>query len=64
MKDSIAAVLKQRGKNLTLLIVGGVLVSLIHPETAMAVMSVVSTAVGASFVAENWPVQPQRGFLE
>lgn len=54
MNDQIASIIKQRGKNLTLLVICGTLVSMFHPEVAAAVMAGVCTAVGASFVAENW----------
>ena len=54
MNEQISAILRQRGKNLTLLIACGTLVSLVHPAVAVGVMGGVCTAVGASFVAENW----------
>jgi hypothetical protein len=54
MNDAMATFIKQKGKNITLLIVCGTLVALYHEEAAIAVMTAVSLAVGAPAVAEKW----------
>jgi hypothetical protein len=54
MNEHLASVLRQRGKNLTLLIVIGGIVAVVHKEAAVAVMTAVCLAVGAPAVADNW----------
>lgn len=60
MDARLNAVLKQRGKNITLLIVGGTIVSIVHPEAAAAIMSAVCLAVGAPAVADNWAAKTSQ----
>ena len=54
MNEHIGAFLRQRGKNITLLIVCGTLVALYHEEAAVAGFTAVALAVGAPAVAEKW----------
>lgn len=60
MNEGLTNVFKQQEKNITLLIVCGTLVAVVHPSVAAAVMSGVCTAVGASFVARNWAGKAQK----
>lgn len=54
MNDALLSLARQRGKNITLLVVCGTLVALVHADAAVAVMSAVAVAVGAPAVAETW----------
>jgi hypothetical protein len=54
MNEHLASILRQRGKNLTLLIVCGTAIAWVHADAAIAIFSAVCVAVGAPAVADNW----------
>lgn len=62
MDQALAEFIKQKGKNLTLLIIAGTIISVVHDGAAVAVFSAVCLAVGAPAVAEKWPSSnPKEG---
>ena len=63
MDAQLAALMRQRGKVIALLVVCGTLVSLVHPTTASTVFPSVALAAGALGGMEAWasaqtPAQP------
>ena len=54
MTDNLASVMRQRGKVVTLLVLCGTVVSLVHPESATTIFPSVSLAVGALAGMEAW----------
>lgn len=54
MNAQIATLLKQQGKNITLLIVCGSIVSVVVPTAADTIMSAVCLAVGAPVAVQKW----------
>jgi hypothetical protein len=45
--NDLASIMKQRGKVVTLLVLCGTVVSLVHPESATTIFPSISLAVGA-----------------
>jgi protein-S-isoprenylcysteine O-methyltransferase Ste14 len=54
MSDQIAAIAKQRGKVVVLLVVLGFVQGMVHPETAGSVWPAIGIAVGALAAMEAW----------
>lgn len=54
MNDQIAAIAKQRGKVVVLLVVLGFVQAMVHPETAGSVWPALGLAVGALAAMEAW----------
>lgn len=54
MNEALLSLARQRGKNITLLVLCGTLVAIVHPDSAVPVMSAVALAVGAPAVADLW----------
>lgn len=58
MNDALASFVRQKGKNMTLLIVCGFVIALTHREAAASVFAALCLAVGAPAVAEKWQATP------
>lgn len=54
MTDQLAAIARQRGKVVTLLVVLGFAQAMVHPETASSVWPALGMAVGALAAMEAW----------
>lgn len=52
--NDLAGIMRQRGKVVTLLVVCGTVVSLVHPESATTIFPSISLAVGALAGMEAW----------
>lgn len=54
MNDQVAAIAKQRGKVVALLVICGTAVALVHKEAASAIFAAVAVPVGALAAMEAW----------
>lgn len=54
MTDNLASVMRQRGKVVTLLVLCGTVVSLVHKEAAGTIFQGLALAVGALASMEAW----------
>lgn len=54
MNDRLAAIARQRGKVVALLVVCGTAVALVHKEAAAAIFAAVAVPVGALAAMEAW----------
>lgn len=54
MNDQIAAIARQRGKVVALLVICGTAVAMVHKEAAAAIFAAVAVPVGALAAMEAW----------
>jgi hypothetical protein len=54
VNDAIASIARLRGKVITLLVICGTIVSLVHKETATTIFPAISLAAGALAGMEAW----------
>lgn len=54
MTDQIAAIARQRGKVVALLVICGTAVAMVHKEAAAAIFAAIAVPVGALAAMEAW----------
>lgn len=60
MNDQIAAIARQRGKVVALLVICGTAVALVHKEAAAAIFAAVAVPVGALAAMEAWAARDPK----
>jgi hypothetical protein len=55
LAEALAKFTVQKGKNMTLLILCGFILALVHKESTGSIFGALCLAVGAPAVAEKWP---------
>lgn len=60
MNDQLAAIARQRGKVVVLLVVLGFVQGMVHPETAGSVWPAIGIAVGALAAMEAWATRSDK----